>query len=219
MTDVLADNQDAEVPQCSATETPDAADADREFHDRLLKLLPFMSAFSRTLCGNTSLAEDILQDALCKAWEARRSFRPGTNLKAWAFKILRNCYYNHCRRVWRRPPLDDEAAVAIEAPPDEQMWAVHLADTIEALDVLPLAQRKALILVALGGASYSDVASLCNCPVGTVKSRVTRARKYVLSALQTAGKPYRRKRIPANTAVDVIVQELTALQPPTKDAT
>jgi RNA polymerase sigma-70 factor (ECF subfamily) len=92
------------------------------------------------------------------------------------------------------------------------MWAVHLADTIEALDVLPVAQRKALILVALGGASYSDVASLCNCPVGTVKSRVTRARKYVLSALQSARRPHRRKRVRADTAVDVIVQELTTLQ-------
>ena len=87
MTDVLVDNPGAEIRQYSAAE---AADAEREFHDRLLLLLPFLNAFSRTLCGNTSLAEDILQDALCKAWEARRSFRPGTNLKAWAFKILRN---------------------------------------------------------------------------------------------------------------------------------
>jgi RNA polymerase sigma-70 factor (ECF subfamily) len=215
MTDVLIDNPGAEIQQYPS----EAVHSDHEFHDHLLRLLPFMTAFSRTLCGNTTLAEDILQDALCKAWEARESFRPGTNLKAWAFKILRNCYYNHCRRVWRRPPLDDDAAGAIEAPPDEQMWAVHLADTIEALDVLPVAQRKALILVALGGASYSDVANLCNCPVGTVKSRVTRARKYVLSALQTAGRPYRRKRVRADTAVDVIVQELTALQPPIKHGT
>jgi RNA polymerase sigma-70 factor (ECF subfamily) len=209
MTEVLVDNPDTDVPECPAEK---AGDADQEFRARLLLLLPFMSAFSRTLCGNTTLSEDILQDALCKAWEARETFRPGTNLKAWAFKILRNCYYNHCRRVWRRPSLDDDVAAAIEAPPDEQMWAVHLADTIEALDVLPVAQRKALILVALGGASYSDVASLCNCPVGTVKSRVTRARKYVLSALQSARRPHRRKRVRADTAVDVIVQELTTLQ-------
>ena len=209
MTDVLIDNPGTEVEECPSGKD---ADSDHEFRSRLLLLLPFMSAFSRTLCGNTTLSEDILQDALCKAWEARETFRPGTNLKAWAFKILRNCYYNHCRRVWRRPSLDDDVAAAIEAPPDEQMWAVHLADTIEALDVLPVAQRKALILVALGGASYSDVASLCNCPVGTVKSRVTRARKYVLLALESARKPHRGKRVRADTAVDVIVQELTALQ-------
>ena len=209
MTDVLVADADVEIGHCP---TRNGGDSDQEFRARLLLLLPFMSAFSRTLCGNTSLSEDILQDALCKAWEARESFRPGTNLKAWAFKILRNCYYNHCRRVWRRPPLDDAVAAAIEAPPDEQMWAVHLADTIEALDVLPLAQRKALIMVALGGASYSDVATLCNCPVGTVKSRVTRARKYVLSALQTSRKPSQRKRVRAENAVDVIVQELMTLQ-------
>jgi RNA polymerase sigma-70 factor (ECF subfamily) len=160
-----------------------------------------------------------VQDALCKAWEARESFRPGTNLKAWAFKILRNCYYNHCRRVWRRPPLDEAVAAAIEGPPDEQMWAVHLADTIEALDVLSVAQRKALILVTLGGATYSDVATLCNCPVGTVKSRVTRARKYVLSALQAARKSNRGRRVRADMAVDAIVQELTSLQAPLKQHT
>jgi len=216
MTDVLLDDGAGEIRQSPPAKAPRSADNEREFREDLLVLLPFLRAFSRTLCGDTALAEDVVQDALCKAWEARESFRPGTNLKAWAFKILRNCYYNHCRRVWRRPPLDEAVAATIEGPPDEQMWAVHLADTIEALDVLSLAQRKALILVTLGGASYSDVATLCNCPVGTVKSRVTRARKYVMSALQTARKPARGRRVRADMAVDVIVQELTSLQAPLK---
>jgi len=216
MTDVLLDDGAGEIRQSPPAKAAQSADNEREFREDLLVLLPFLRAFSRTLCGDTALAEDVVQDALCKAWEARESFRPGTNLKAWAFKILRNCYYNHCRRVWRRPPLDEAVAATIEGPPDEQMWAVHLADTIEALDVLSLAQRKALILVTLGGASYSDVATLCNCPVGTVKSRVTRARKYVMSALQTARKPARGRRVRADMAVDVIVQELTSLQAPLK---
>jgi len=216
MTDVLLDDGAGEIRQSPPAKAPRSTDNEREFREDLLVLLPFLRAFSRTLCGDTALAEDVVQDALCKAWEARESFRPGTNLKAWAFKILRNCYYNHCRRVWRRPPLDEAVAATIEGPPDEQMWAVHLADTIEALDVLSLAQRKALILVTLGGASYSDVATLCNCPVGTVKSRVTRARKYVMSALQTARKPARGRRVRADMAVDVIVQELTSLQAPLK---
>jgi RNA polymerase sigma-70 factor (ECF subfamily) len=212
MADILLDACDEEGGQSEPGKPAESADAEREFRERLLALLPFLRAFSRTLCGDTALAEDVVQDALCKAWEARQSFRPGTNLKAWSFKILRNCYYNHCRRVWRRPALDEALAAAIEAPPDEQMWAVHLADTIEALDVLSVAQRKALILVTLGGATYSDVAAICNCPVGTVKSRVTRARKYVLSALQTARKPNQGRRVRADMAVDTIVQELTSLQ-------
>ena len=216
MADVLIDDADEVVRQSPPEKAAQSAHNEREFRQELLELLPFLRAFSRTLCGDTALAEDVVQDALCKAREARQSFRPGTNLKAWAFKILRNCYYNHCRRVWRRPPLDEAVASAIEGPPDEQMWAVHLADTIEALDVLSVAQRKALILVTLGGASYSDVATLCNCPVGTVKSRVTRARKYVMSALQTARKPSHGRRVRADMAVDAIVQELTSLQAPLK---
>jgi len=216
MTDVLVDEPDQEVRQSSSQ---DAEYHEREFRDRLLHLLPLLRAFSRTLCGDTSLSEDVVQDALCKAWEARESFRPGTNLKAWVFKILRNCYYNHCRRAWRRPQLDEAVAAAVESPPDEQMWAVQLADTIEALDVLSVAQRKALILVTLGGATYSDVATLCNCPVGTVKSRVTRARKYVLSALQTVRRRGGYKRVRADAALDVIVEELTTLQASAKHGT
>ena len=89
------------------------ADADgrkleAEFSHRLLSLIPLMGSVSRSLCRDTDLSEDIVQEALCKAWKARSSFRPGSNLKAWLLTIVRNTYYQHCRRAWRRVPLDED---------------------------------------------------------------------------------------------------------------
>jgi RNA polymerase sigma-70 factor (ECF subfamily) len=162
-----------------------------------------------------SLSEEILQEALCKAWGARDSFHPGSNQKAWLLTILRNTYYNHRRRAWRRVGLDEDMALGIVGPEDEQVWAVHLADTVEALGVLSFAQRKALMLVGVGGFTYEDAAAMCDCPVGTAKSRVTRARRKVLAALDGSGKSFRRGQIPKGRAAHKIVQELDTLIGPT----
>jgi len=174
-----------------------------------------MGGVSRALCRNVNLSEDILQEALCKAWAARHSFRPGSNQKAWLLTILRNTYYNHRRRSWRRVGLDEDVALGIAGPEDEQVWAVHLADTVDALGVLSLAQRKALMLVGVGGLTYDDAAAMCDCPVGTTKSRVTRARKKVLAALDGSGKPFLRGKSSRESAADQIIQELDTLIGPT----
>src|SRR3954470_2533272 len=75
---------------------------DTEFRNGLLSLMPLMCGVSRSLCRDVNISEEILQEALCKAWAARGSFRPGSNQKAWLLTILRNTYYNHRRRAWRR---------------------------------------------------------------------------------------------------------------------
>jgi RNA polymerase sigma-70 factor (ECF subfamily) len=174
-----------ERPETSASGDSPAPSVDNEkaFQQGLLELVPFLRAFSRSLCGDRETADDLAQEALAKAWQSRDSFRPGSNLKAWLFTILRNQFYSDRRRAWRQAPWDDGAAERIPAAKGEQNWAVQLSDTARALQGLPAEQREALILVGAGGFSYEDAAKICHCAVGTVKSRVARARKALIATL------------------------------------
>ncbi len=110
-------------------------------------------------------------------------FQAGTNLKAWLFTILRNQFYSDRRRAWRQAPWDQDAAERIPGSSGEQNWAADLSDTARALTCLSDEQREALILVGAGGFSYEDAAAICNCAVGTVKSRVARARRSPLLSI------------------------------------
>lgn len=159
-------------------------DTDAQFKADLLDLIPFLRAFARSLCGNQETADDLAQETLVKAWQARNMFAPGTNLKAWLFTILRNQFYSDRRRAWRQAPWDQDAAERIPGSSAEQSWAAELSDTARALSQLSDEQREALILVGAGGFSYEDAAAICHCAVGTVKSRVARARKSLLSILE-----------------------------------
>jgi RNA polymerase sigma-70 factor (ECF subfamily) len=159
------------------------AAADEPFKDGLVELIPFLRAFARSLCGNQEMADDLAQETLVKAWQARNMFTPGTNLKAWLFTILRNQFYSDRRRAWRQAPWDQDAAERIPGSSGEQAWAAELSDTARALGSLTDEQREALILVGAGGFSYEDAAAICHCAVGTVKSRVARARKTLMSIL------------------------------------
>src|SRR6201990_2817925 len=154
-----------------------------DFKSELLGLVPFLRAFARSLTGNQEAADDLAQETLVKAWQSRSSFIPGTNLKAWLFTLLRNQFYSDRRRAWRQAPWDQEAAERIPGGGQDQGWAADLSDTARALRCLTDEQREALILVGAGGFSYEDAAEICNCAVGTVKSRVARARKALIAIL------------------------------------
>src|SRR3982751_2079431 len=154
-----------------------------DFKSELLSLVPFLRAFARSLTGNQEAADDLAQETLVKAWQSRSSFIPGTNLKAWLFTILRNQFYSDRRRAWRQAPWDQEAAERIPGSAGEQSWAAELSDTARALSCLSDEQREALILVGAGGFSYEDAAAICHCAVGTVKSRVARARRALINIL------------------------------------
>jgi len=158
-------------------------ESDGQFKAGLIDLIPFLRAFARTLCGNPEAADDLAQEALAKAWQARGSFAAGTNLKAWLFTILRNQFYSDRRRTWRQAPWNEDAAERIPGSNGQQAWAAELSDTARALAILSDEQREALILVGAGGFSYEDVSRICHCAVGTVKSRVARARKTLIAAL------------------------------------
>ncbi|WP_084418415.1 sigma-70 family RNA polymerase sigma factor [Henriciella litoralis] len=150
---------------------------DQAFKTELASLIPHLRAFARSLCGNATAADDLAQEAMLKAWKARASYQAGTNLKAWTFTILRNLFYSEKRRSWRRQQLDPEVAEATLVSNDDPSSAMDLLALRTGLAVLPEDQREALILVGAGGLSYEETAEICGCAVGTIKSRVSRARK------------------------------------------
>ena len=150
---------------------------DEAFKNELVQLIPHLRAFARTLCGEPAAADDLAQDAMMKAWDARNSFQMGTNMKAWTFMILRNQFYSEKRRSWRQTQLDQEAAERTLMAVDDPEAPVALDELRLSLAMLPAEQREALILVGAGGFAYEEAAEICNCAVGTVKSRVSRARR------------------------------------------
>jgi RNA polymerase sigma-70 factor (ECF subfamily) len=150
---------------------------DHAFKHELVQLIPHLRAFARTLCGDPAAADDLAQDAMMKAWDARSSFQMGTNMKAWTFMILRNQFYSEKRRSWRQSQLDQEAAERTLVAVDDPEAPVALDELRQGLAMLPPEQREALILVGAGGFAYEEAAEICGCAVGTVKSRVSRARR------------------------------------------
>jgi RNA polymerase sigma-70 factor (ECF subfamily) len=149
---------------------------EQEFKENLLAIIPVLRAFARGLCGRPDLADDLAQEALTKAWAARASFNAGTNFKAWMFMILRNHYFSTYRKQKRMVSWDPEITDALMTTGEAQTGAVEFAELYQALRTLPDEQREAVILIGAGGFSYEEAAQIGGCAVGTIKSRVGRAR-------------------------------------------
>lgn len=189
---------------------PKPASADDEgFKRELVLLIPHLRAFARTLTGDPTAADDLAQDAMIKAWDARESFQIGTNMKAWTFMILRNQFYSEKRRSWRQSQLDQEAAERTLVAVDDPEAPVALDELRQALKTLPEEQREALILVGAGGFAYEEAAEICGCAVGTVKSRVSRARRALQATLERGG--YGRDGKAAGDAMRSILGEADRL--------
>jgi RNA polymerase sigma-70 factor (ECF subfamily) len=142
----------------------------------LIAVIPNLRAFAVSLCGNPDRADDLVQETLVKAWSNLGSFVEGTNLPAWLFTILRNIYYSEYRKR-RREVADSDGAIAAKlATAPSQNGHMDLLDFRAALQELPTDQREALILIGASGLSYEEAAQICGCAVGTMKSRVNRAR-------------------------------------------
>ena len=157
------------------------------FRDDLIREMPNLRAFALSLSGSVSQADDLVQDTLVKAWSHRTDFQQGTNLRAWLFTILRNGFYSLKRREAHEiADPDDQIAQSMAAKP-EQEGHLHLRDFHLALARLPDEQREALILIGASGLSYEEAALVCNVAVGTVKSRVNRARAKLAELLDIKG--------------------------------
>jgi RNA polymerase sigma-70 factor, ECF subfamily len=169
----------------SVERAPASAEGDRVFHEHLVAIIPQLRSFARGLCGNRDLADDLAQDALTRAWAARQSFEPGTNFRAWMFMILRNQFYTTIKknaRIVLAEPEFIERALTVEPAQQDR---INVADVSAALQKLPSQQRAALMLIGANEVSYEEAADIMGCAIGTVKSRVARARSAL--ALLVAG--------------------------------
>jgi RNA polymerase sigma-70 factor (ECF subfamily) len=192
-----------------ATRPSRSGSDDEGFKRELVQLIPHLRAFARTLCGDPAAADDLAQDAMMKAWDARASFQMGTNMKAWTFMILRNQFYSEKRRSWRQSQLDQEAAERTLVAVDDPEAPVALDELRQGLAMLPAEQREALILVGAGGFAYEEAAEICDCAVGTVKSRVSRARRALHTILETGS--YDRDGASAGDAMRAILADAERL--------
>jgi RNA polymerase sigma-70 factor (ECF subfamily) len=144
--------------------------------EAMLAAVPSLRAFAISLSGNIDRADDLVQETLLRAIANIESFQPGTNMSAWMFTILRNLFRSEYRKRRREvEDTDGSYAESLKSHP-EQNSRLEFQEFRAALAKLPPDQREALILVGASGFSYEEAASICDCAVGTIKSRVNRAR-------------------------------------------
>jgi RNA polymerase sigma factor (sigma-70 family) len=183
-----------------------SADDRLAFKRELTSVIPHLRAFARGLCGRPDMADDLVQETLLKAWAAQERFEPGTSMRAWTFVILRNAYLTDMRRNRFRGEYDETTAERILTAPAGQEEPIHLSDMHRALLTLPPERREALLLVGAGGFSYEEAAQICGCAVGTIKSRVGRARAALTTMIEEGTLPQRELADP--TAHGAILEEL-----------
>lgn len=178
------------------------------FKRELTGVIPHLRAFARGLCGRPDLADDLVQETLLKAWAAQERFEPGTSMRAWTFVILRNAYLTDMRRNRFRADYDETVAERILVAPAAQEGPMHLSDMHRALLTLPPERREALLLVGAGGFSYEEAAQICGCAVGTIKSRVGRARAALSQMIESGQIPRRStKDAVAHSAIMTELEE------------
>ncbi|GLK85211.1 sigma-70 family RNA polymerase sigma factor [Ancylobacter defluvii] len=161
---------------------------DPGLRDEIIAAIPNLRAFAISLSGSVDKADDLVQETLLRAFANISSFNPGTNLSAWLFTILRNLFRSEYRKRRREVPDPDGAFAATLTTSPDQNSHLDFEDFRAALERLPPDQREALVLVGASGFSYEEAAEICKCAVGTIKSRVNRARNRLgeLLALDSA---------------------------------
>ena len=156
---------------------------DPALRDAVLAAIPKLRAFAISLSGNVDRADDLVQETMLRALANINSFQPGTNLQAWLFTILRNLFRSEYRKRKREvEDVDGRYADSLVSHPAQDSQ-LEFKELRVALGKLPQDQREALILVGASGFSYEEAAAICECAVGTIKSRVNRARHRLASEL------------------------------------
>lgn len=170
---------------------PEAVDANESaplsFKREMLATLPSLRAFAVSLSRRQDRADDLVQETVMKAWGKQDSFQPGTNMRAWLFTILRNEFYSQMRRKGRELPDPDGVFAANMATHPEQYGKLDMADFKSALNELPDDQREAIVLIGASGFSYEEASEIAGVAVGTIKSRVNRARSKLQEILSVTG--------------------------------
>jgi RNA polymerase sigma-70 factor (ECF subfamily) len=160
--------------------TPQFKESD-EVSRGAVEMIPALRAFALSLTRHRSRADDLVQDTLLKMIDNRGQFLSGSNLRAWAFTIMRHTHINTARRAVNRPTADlDEARCEAEG---SQTWHMENLDLQAALDELSPEHRDVVVMVGALGLSYEEAAEACGCPVGTIKSRLFRGRALLASRL------------------------------------
>jgi len=158
-----------------------------ELRDALLAAVPSLRAFAISLSGQVDRADDLVQDTLLRALANIDRFERGTNLNAWLFTILRNLFHSEYRKRRREVEDPDGSYAARLTVHPEQGSRLDFEDFRAALAHLPADQREALLLIGASGFSYEEAAQICECAVGTIKSRVNRARTRLADLLSIEG--------------------------------
>jgi RNA polymerase sigma-70 factor, ECF subfamily len=166
------------------------------FRDNLLAEIKTLRAFAISLCGSASHADDFVQETLLRAWSKSDSFQPGTNLRAWLFTILRNIYYSNYRKRAREVQDSDGAHARRLTVSGDQESHLDLEDFRKALAMLPAEQREVLTLIGASGLSYEEAAAICGVEIGTIKSRLSRARSKLVELLASEKAPDKTARFP-----------------------
>jgi RNA polymerase sigma-70 factor (ECF subfamily) len=158
-------------------------EGDAAFRGDLLSVTPSLRAFAYSLVGDRDRADDLVQDTILRALQKQDRFEPGTKLQAWLFTLMRNLFYSEYRRRKREVEDGDGLFAAKLSALPEQPGRVEFAELRSALMRLSDEQREAVLLIGAEGLSYEEVAVICGVAVGTIKSRVNRARKRLAELL------------------------------------
>jgi RNA polymerase sigma-70 factor (ECF subfamily) len=151
----------------------------------LIELIPRLRRYARALVGDRSTADDLVQDTLERAWSKLHLYRHGTDLRAWLFTVMHNVHVNRVRSTRPTEALEDDTPELAQRA--TQGDALVVRDLERAIAALPDAQREVLLLVALEDLSYDETARALGIPIGTVMSRLSRAREKLRDLMQGKG--------------------------------
>jgi RNA polymerase sigma-70 factor (ECF subfamily) len=189
--------------------------SDADFHKELTAAIPHLRAFARMLCGDRDRADDLAQETLMKAWAARDRYVAGSSFRAWTYTILRHHYFGQVRRERFVGEYDETEAERILNIQGSQEGRLEAADVLRALATLPAAQREVLVLVSIGSVSYEEIAEICGVALGTVKSRIARARAALSAAIDSGVLPDARSSfVLKGEVLDAFLEELRKVAPP-----
>jgi RNA polymerase sigma factor (sigma-70 family) len=153
---------------------------------QIVELIPALRAFARTFYRDKTEADDLVQETLTRALTSIHQFQTGTNLKSWLFTIMRNTFYTKVRIDTREAPGRIDCASSRPATDPTQEWSARGREIAAAIDRLPSQQREVIMLIGVLGVPYEEAASICGCAMGTIKSRLNRARRKLLDELGEA---------------------------------